>query len=314
MVYFNKSDSELESEDDGDEAPKKMSFKTIAHTEPDLLHLIADLGHNREVHCTVRFSNSDINGPEVFEAAVNNDDLKPPARRTVLLPPPMPLLDNAEEEEEKEEKEEEEEEVIPVNHPVNHPNDEETSLLMKAFTNKSSTSNVVLPNPALTEDELISMIKSKFKDGAVALSLKDPGANMREEMNNAVIINTWVRSGNEIVTLDPNDMGPTANLTRSQVLAAGFRKYGDGVDQKRVCLSYAIAGLVATAYSDTDKPSPPPLIIDLVPAHTQTEFNKKSGSARIDASNTDVVELIIQHVFAAYDHAFIEGWGNIKLI
>jgi hypothetical protein len=186
--------------------------------------------------------------------------------------------------------------------------------MMKAFTNKSSTSNVVLPNPALTEDELISMIKSKFKDGAVTLSLKDPGANMREEMNKAVIINTWVRSGNEIVTLDANDMGPTANLTRSQVLAAGFRKYGDGVDQRRVCLSYAIAGLIATAYSDTDNPSPPPLIIDLVPTHTQTEFNKKSGSARIDASNTDVVELIIQHVFAAYDHAFIKGWGNIKLI
>ena len=55
----------------------------------------------------------------------------------------MPSLDNAEEEEE-----EEEEEVIPVNHPVNHPNDEETSLMFKAFTNKSSTSNVVLPNPA----------------------------------------------------------------------------------------------------------------------------------------------------------------------
>jgi hypothetical protein len=71
---------------------------------------------------------------------------------------------------------------------------------------------------------------------------------------------------------------------------------------------------MAMAYSNIDKPSPPPLIIDLVPAHTQTEFNKKSGSARIDASNMDIAELIIQHVFAAYDHAFIEGWDNINLI
>jgi hypothetical protein len=184
--------------------------------------------------------------------------------------------------------------------------------MMKAFTNKSTTSNVVLPNPALA-DELILMIKSKFKDGAVTLSLKDPGANMRKEMNKAAIITSWVRSGNELVTRDPNNMGPTANLTRSQVLAAGFRKYDDGVDQKRVCLSYAIAGLVATAYLGTDKPSPPPLIIDLVLAHTQTEFNKKSGSARIGASNTDVLELIIQHVFALYNHAFIEGWDNINI-
>ena len=96
----------------------------------------------------------------------------------------MPLLDNA-----KEEEEEEEEEVITDNHPVNHPTDEETSQMMKAFTNKSSTSNVVLPNPALA-DELISMIKSKFKEGAVTLSLKDPLANMQTKTNMAVFINT----------------------------------------------------------------------------------------------------------------------------
>ena len=137
---------------------------------------------------------------------------------------------------------------------------------------------------------------------------------MREETIKVAIINSWVCSGNEHVTLDPNDMGPTANLTRSQVLAAGFRKYGDGVDNMRVCLSYAYTGHMAMAYSNIGKPSPPPLIIDLVPAHTQTEFNKKSGSARIDASNMDIAELIIQHVFAAYDHAFIEGWDNINLI
>ena len=99
--------------------------------------------------------------------------------------------------------------------------------MMKAFTNKSSTSNVVLPNPSLA-DKLISMIKSKFNEGAVTLSLKDPLANMRTNTNKAVFINTWVRSGNELVTRDPNDMGPAANLSRSQVLAAGFRKYGDG--------------------------------------------------------------------------------------
>ena len=185
--------------------------------------------------------------------------------------------------------------------------------MMKAFTNKSSTSNVVLPNPALA-DKLISMIKSKFKDGSVTLSLKDHGTNMRNKTNKAAIINSWVCSGNELVTLDPDDMGQNANLTRSQVLAAGFRKYGDGEDDIRVCLSYAIAGLIAMAYSDIDKPSPPPLILDLVPAHTQTEFNKKSGSARINASNTDAAKLMMVHVLKSCRHAFIEGWDNIKLL
>ncbi len=65
----------------------------------------------------------------------DGDDQKLPARQEVPW-------------EVKEEEEEEEEEVILVNNPVNHPNDEETSLMFKAFTNKSCTSNVVLPNPA----------------------------------------------------------------------------------------------------------------------------------------------------------------------
>jgi hypothetical protein len=123
-----------------------------------------------------------------------------------------------------------------------------------------------------------------------------------------------VRSGNELVTHDPDDMGPNLNLTRSHVLAAGFRKDGVGNDKTRVCLTYAIAGLIAMAYSDIDKPSPPPLILDLVPAHTQTEFNKKSGSARIDASNTDIAELMMVDVLESCNYAFIEGWDNINLL
>ena len=164
--------------------------------------------------------------------------------------------------------------------------------MMKAFTNKSSTSNVVLP---LT-DKLISVIKRKFKDGAVTLSLKDPGTNLRMETNNVAFLNSWVHSGNQHITLDPNNMrpSPTANLTRSQVLDAGFREYGE--DKTRVCLSLAYTGIMAMAYSNIGKPLPPPLILDLVPAHTQTEFNKKSGSACIDASNTDITKLIIDHV------------------
>jgi hypothetical protein len=39
VVYFDKSDSELESDEDGDEVSKKRSFEKIANTEPDLLHL-----------------------------------------------------------------------------------------------------------------------------------------------------------------------------------------------------------------------------------------------------------------------------------
>ena len=73
----------------------------------------------------------------------------------------MPLLDDTEEEEEDEEEDEVEDEeegkVIP-------PTDEEKSLMMKAFTNMSSTSNDVLPNTVLT-DKPGSVIKRKSRMG-----------------------------------------------------------------------------------------------------------------------------------------------------
>ena len=75
------------------------------------------------------------------------------------------------------------------------------------------------------------------------------------------------------------------------------------------------AGIMAMAFLIIDKPSPPTLILDLVPTHTQTEFIKKSGSARIDASNMmDIAELNIDHVLATCNYALIEGWNNINLI
>ena len=39
VVYSDKSDSKLESDEDGNEASKKRSFNKIANIEPDLLHL-----------------------------------------------------------------------------------------------------------------------------------------------------------------------------------------------------------------------------------------------------------------------------------
>ena len=101
-------------------------------------------------------------------------------------------------------------------------------------------------------------------------------------------------------------------MTRSQVLAAGFREYGE--DKTRVCLSLAYTGLMAMAYSNIGKPSPPPLILGLVPAHTQIEFDKNSGSARINASNTDVAELMLVHVLATCNFAWVEGRDGINLI
>jgi hypothetical protein len=102
-------------------------------------------------------------------------------------------------------------------------------------------------------------------------------------------------------------MRPIANLTSSQVLLAGYRDYGE--DKTRICLSLAITGVMAMGYSNSDKSSPPPLILDMVPAHTQTEFDKTSGCAQIDESNTDVAELILGHVLATSKAVWIGRMG-----
>ena len=67
-------------------------------------------------------------------------------------------------------------------------------------------------------------------------------------------------------------------------------------------------------YSNSDKSSPPPLILDMVPAHTQTEFDKTSGCAQIDESNTDVAELILGHVLATSKAVWIEGWDGKNVL
>jgi hypothetical protein len=191
------------------------------------------------------------------------------------------------------------------------PTKKEKSLMMKALVATFSTCHDMLPNPVLA-DKLIELTQRKFKDGAVTLSLKDPCANLQMTKNGVAFLNSWVRSGDQHVTFDPTDMRPVANLTSSQVLLAGYRYYGE--DKTRICLSLAITGVMAMGYSNSDKPSPPPLILDMVPTHTQTEFDKTSGCAQIDVSNTDVAEFILGHVFATSKAVWIKGWDGKNVL
>jgi hypothetical protein len=123
-------------------------------------------------------------------------------------------LDNAEEGKEEEEEEKMRGKLI-------MPTKKEKSLMMKALVATSSTCHDVLPNPVLA-DKLLELIKRKFKDGAVTLSLKDHCTNLRMTMNGVTFLNSWVRSGNQDVTFNPSDMRPIANLTNSQVRLQGL--------------------------------------------------------------------------------------------
>ena len=110
--------------DDNDDDSDELDSDTIELDTIDSVLLSdedSDLNDDDDdSHDELDINTNDSDGSKVFEATVNNN----------------------------EEEEEEEEEVIPVNHTINHPTDEETSLMMKAFANMSRRG--LLPYPSKT--------------------------------------------------------------------------------------------------------------------------------------------------------------------
>ncbi len=83
VVYFDKSDLELESDEDGDEAPKKRSFKKKANTENWVSDVkmgskaVTALSFEREVHGNVSISAAVM---KIFLMSQDSIDLEKPTK------------------------------------------------------------------------------------------------------------------------------------------------------------------------------------------------------------------------------------------
>jgi hypothetical protein len=77
--------------------------------------------------------------------------------------------------------------------------------------------------------------------------------------------------------------------------------------KERICPSLMMSGPMAVASSET-KDSPPPLIMDVIPAHSQTKFDKESGiSAKLNPHNVDISKHIITHCLETCSAILILG-------
>ena len=159
-------------------------------------------------------------------------------------------------------------------------------------------------------NKIAALVKSKLKDGNITLSLDNPCANLRMNNSEMVILNLWIRPGNEYVVYDQDDMR-SVDISRDQILHDGFRITGG---KRSICISIVFDGIMAMADSNDAESPLPLLLLNLVPLHTKTVDYPKSdkdmensGSTKLDASNIDIAKLILTHVLKACQAIWVEG-------
>jgi hypothetical protein len=111
-------------------------------------------------------------------------------------------------------------------------------------------------------------------------------------------------------------MKPIEEMSLDQTLCAGIRSDLPG-GKKRVCLSYAIAGLFASSFlMDTvvndEAVKIPPLIVDMIPlfdrkiGSTEEDFCEKNGSVDI-SHGLPVIKKRISYIIRNFSKIFTEG-------
>ena len=157
-------------------------------------------------------------------------------------------------------------------------------------------------------DGLLSIAKQLMSDGIVNTSQDDVGAPFHLNSINVAYVSSWTRPSNCIMVSLVKDMIPVRNMNLSQILRAGVRSdLPNG--QKRLCLSYLIAGLFATAFLVNDCS---PVIFDLIPCFkrkqgtTEEDFEEENGSINIKdchALSTRMIEYTLKN----YTKIYAEG-------
>ena len=100
----------------------------------------------------------------------------------------------------------------------------------------------------------------------------DVGCPFRIDTFDVAFVSSWPGPSNECMKSDISEM-KVVDMSWNQVLRAGYRRvFPNG--PRRLCLSYLIAGMFASVFTDGKTA---PLIIDLIPV-----VNRKKGSTRED--------------------------------
>ena len=146
----------------------------------------------------------------------------------------------------------------------------------------SKHTRVVPANPTFANAQ-VEIAKNLMSDGKIKTVQDDVGFPFRIDTSDMAYVSSWTRPSNDIMVTNVDEM-KDIEMSRNQILRAGYRSdISNG--QPRLCLSYLIAGMFASAFSN-DKTSP--LIVDLIPG-----IDREKGS---------------------FNEDFCEGNGNVSIV
>jgi hypothetical protein len=146
-----------------------------------------------------------------------------------------------------------------------------------------------------------------MSDGKIKTVQDDVGFPFRIDTSDVAYVSSWTRPSNDVMVNKVDEM-KVIEMSRNQILRAGYRSdLPNG--QPRLCLSYLIAGMFASAFSN-DKTAP--LIVDLVPG-----IHREKGSYNEDFceenGNVSIVPCMplakerMKYILDHYSKIFTEG-------
>ena len=122
--------------------------------------------------------------------------------------------------------------------------------------------------------------------------------------NRVALLDRYPHSNNLHIKENADELRPVKNRQNYLALHGGHR---NDTGKERICPSLMMSGPMAVVSSET-KDSPPPLIMDVIPAHSQTKFDKESGiSAKLNPHNIDISKHIITHCLETCSAILILG-------
>ena len=164
--------------------------------------------------------------------------------------------------------------------------------------------------------KMFDMARTVMANGTANTSHGNPGHSFLFETSESAWVGSWIRISNDVMRSTVDAMSFYQNVNLNEILQAGVRS--NDTPRPRLCLTYLIAGVIASQLMLTSIRNLPPLIVDL-----QSCMNRRQGGRRGDDFNTalgdvditpflDMAHLIIRRILRNYKYVFLDGFSVLQ--
>ena len=170
----------------------------------------------------------------------------------------------------------------------------------------------VVPANTTFADQQVDIAKLLMTQRKINTAQDDVGSPFRIDTLDVAFVSSWPRPSNEYMVSNVSEM-KVVDMSRNQVLRAGYRRDCPN-GPMRVCLSYLIAGMFASAFTDGKRS---PLIVDSIPVinrkkgSTSDDFCADNGHVNIEPAMPLTMELM-KYILRNYGKIFSEGSDVLK--